>query len=272
MYNSGLICCIKTNDKILREHNNIVRLPFGSDYSIYLKNLNTVKAEVKITIDGQDILDGNSLIIDAGRNIDIGRWLLNGDLNRGPKLRFIEKTDTIRETKVETGMDGLVEITYQFEKVWPTQVYGNFLDNTLYRSTGPKTLLGGAFGSMKVGSSIDGSTRGSTTCDVPMQTLYSANVNHVQPEEETLCSSNIFENEDGMTVKGQEVKQEFRYASIGTLDCTVHKIVLQLKGDTNKGKVQQPLLVKSKVKCSVCNKSQISNNKFCVSCGNNMKY
>jgi hypothetical protein len=123
MYSNKLVASIKTNGQIMREQGDTVYLPFGSDYAIYLKNLNTVRAQVNISIDGQDILDGNSLIIEAGKYVDIGRWLLNGDLTTGPRLKFIEKTDTIRETKEETGMDGLVEITYQFEAL---PVFGGF--------------------------------------------------------------------------------------------------------------------------------------------------
>jgi hypothetical protein len=40
-----------------------VTLPFGSDYSLKLKNLESRKALVSVSIDGQDVLNGKQLIV-----------------------------------------------------------------------------------------------------------------------------------------------------------------------------------------------------------------
>ena len=40
MYHKKLVASIRTNGKILREFKDTVYLPFGSEYSILLKNLN----------------------------------------------------------------------------------------------------------------------------------------------------------------------------------------------------------------------------------------
>ena len=38
-FKKNMVCSIKANGKILREIDNTVRLPFNSEYSILLKNL-----------------------------------------------------------------------------------------------------------------------------------------------------------------------------------------------------------------------------------------
>ena len=48
MYESKLAAAIKVNGKVLREFNkDTVYIPFGSEYSILLKNLNTKRAIVE---------------------------------------------------------------------------------------------------------------------------------------------------------------------------------------------------------------------------------
>ena len=270
MFNNKLVATIKSDGKIMREHGDTVYLPFGSNYSIFLKNLNVVKAEVRIKIDDQDILGGNSIIIEPSKSVDISRWLLNNDLSKGPKLKFIEKTDSIRETKTETGMDGIVEITYQFEA---PPVYGwvynsHYSYDTIYGSPrsfdASKIKVGGNIMNMNVGATV-----GSTSVD---SALYSSPVFADTPQyNDVYCSATVL-NEEGMTVKGDEVKQEFKHAYIGNLESTVHNIVLQLKGNVNEVQIKKPVYVNTKVKCSACEKKQSSTNKFCSGCGNNMKY
>jgi hypothetical protein len=278
MFNQKLVCSIRVDGKIMREHGDTIYLPFGSDFSIFLKNLNTVKAQVSIKIDGDDILDGNNLIIDPGKSLDLERWLVGG-MKTGPTLRFIEKSDEIAESKEETGMDGIVEVSYQFEKVWPTLQFYDY-PTTLYRTYTPPNVYGG-FTNMSnfkvggsVGSTLDGSvtTSASVGANVANQALYSSEVtSEVYDSGEVYCSASIL-NEEGMTVKGEEVNQKFEYAHIGTLDGVKHVMCFQLKGDVNNEKVATAITVKSKVNCSKCNKSQSTKNRFCVQCGNNMKY
>jgi len=43
----------------LRENKDEVNIGFGQEYSIYLKNLDSKKAIVKISVDGTDVLNGN---------------------------------------------------------------------------------------------------------------------------------------------------------------------------------------------------------------------
>jgi hypothetical protein len=48
MYHQKLVASIKANNKILREFKDTVYVPFASEYSILIKNLNTVRAVVNV--------------------------------------------------------------------------------------------------------------------------------------------------------------------------------------------------------------------------------
>ena len=81
MYNNKLVAVIKQNGKVLNERGDKVSLPFGTDYSIHLKNLNSEDAIITIDIDGKDVLSGNSIVIKSGQYTDVtGALNENGNL------------------------------------------------------------------------------------------------------------------------------------------------------------------------------------------------
>ena len=88
MYNQKLVASIKANRKILREFKDTVYVPFASEYSILLKNLNTVRAVVNVYIDGENQTP-SGLVLNAGQEIDFERSLKNGSLTEGNKFKFI---------------------------------------------------------------------------------------------------------------------------------------------------------------------------------------
>jgi hypothetical protein len=94
MMNQKLVASIRANGKILREFKDTVYIPYNSEYSIVLKNLNTVRAIVNITLDGTDVCPGG-LVLMAGQTIDLERWIKNGNLSAGNKFKFIERTARI---------------------------------------------------------------------------------------------------------------------------------------------------------------------------------
>ena len=73
--------------------------------------------------------------------------------------------------------------------------------------------------------------------------------------------------DEGITVKGSECDQFFRYGSIGELEQS-KVITIQLRGTTAGGvQVQQPVTVKTKLECSSCGTKSKSSFKFCPNCG-----
>ncbi|MFW6002642.1 MAG: hypothetical protein ACOCQD_04815, partial [archaeon] len=117
VFNMNLVAVVKQNNNNLREYrdsngNDIVYIPYGSEYSILLKNLNTVKALATVEVDGREAI--KDLIIHPNRSVELERFFEN-DMNAGHKFKFIEKTDDIKRHRGDKPEDGIVRITYQFE-------------------------------------------------------------------------------------------------------------------------------------------------------------
>ena len=93
-YKNNFIAELKSNGQILRIRDGFVTLPFGSEYSLYLKNLDSRKASVTIQIDGEDVLDGNSLIIRPNEQTELEGFLRNAIAKN--KFKFIKKSGAIK--------------------------------------------------------------------------------------------------------------------------------------------------------------------------------
>ena len=254
MYNQKLVASIKANGKVLREFKDTVYIPFASEYSVLIKNLNTVRALVNVYIDGENAVPGG-LVINPGQSVDLERWIKNGNLSEGNKFKFIERTAAIedgpRGIKLE---DGLIRVEYQFEIPRPPITW----TTTTWNSTP-------VYGNVMRG--ISGSTgdvawpQGSVTC--------SAALNSVSKDAFTVTASGAsFQNETGITVPGSKSEQKFTEATIGTLDLQKNTIVLKLVGDLGNNKpVEQAVTVKAKPKCTTCGKQNKAHAKFCSECG-----
>ena len=116
MHKKNLVAAIKVGGKVLRESSERVELPFGSEYSILLKNLDTVRQMVRIQIDGQDASGGDWLVINPNSSVEVERFV--SDLNRGNRFKFIERTEQIESHRGVKAEDGLVRIEFKREKVY----------------------------------------------------------------------------------------------------------------------------------------------------------
>ena len=123
VYSQKLVACVKVNGQILREDRDTVTIPFGSEYSLYLKNLNSVRVQVKVSIDSQDATEGTWLVIQPNSSIELERFIKGGNLSRGNRFKFIERTAKIEKHRGIGGEDGLIRIEYQTEKVIPKPVH-----------------------------------------------------------------------------------------------------------------------------------------------------
>lgn len=283
MYNKKLVASIKSGGKIMREDGETVYLPFGGEYSILLKNLNTVRALVNIEVDGQDVVQGG-LIVNSNESIDLERFIVNHNLNEGPRFKFIEKTEQISDHRGDRVEDGIIRITYQFEspftpftytydyQPWDSgynpnpKVYGGTTSGSTPRNANNNKRLYSAnvntyFSNTSVGSSVsDGSAM------------------NAAPEQEVQCSADVLglrsmeRNDAGITVHGEKSTQKFRTASIGMLELEKHVICFSLKGFVGEHKVTAPVTVKRKITCPTCGKKNPSFNNCCGKCGTNLTY
>ncbi len=253
VYQENFVAVLKVNGKILREHNNVVTLPFGSEYSIYLKNLNSRKASVKISIDGQDVLDGNSIIINPNSTSEIEGFLKGNKTTN--KFKFIQKTKQIQDYRGDRIDDGLIRIEYTFEEeiifktIWNYYYYPIYPTNIYYINNC---------------NVVDG---GFDICS--SSAMFSDNINNKSISSLYNISAPL--KNEGITVKGSESNQKFQNAYIGKLEENGKVIIIKLVGINSKGNnVEKPLLTNKKIKCETCGKLSKSSSKFCNNCGTSL--
>jgi hypothetical protein len=262
MYNQKLVASIKSKGKVLREFKDTVYIPFASEYSILLKNLNTTRAVVNVFIDGENVVPGG-LVIDPGRTVDLERWIKNGNLSEGNKFKFIERTSAIedgpRGIKME---DGLIRVEYQFEIPRPVLNIPTWTTTTTTWNSTPVYGSGLTRGISASGSAGDVAwPAGSVTCNAALNNVSMDSFN-------VTASAASFKNETGITVPGSKSTQSFQHTTVGALDPTVHNIVLKLVGDLGDNKpVTKPVTVAHKPKCVTCGKQNKAHAKFCSECG-----
>jgi hypothetical protein len=120
MYKNRFAVAIKHNGKILRENKDLVLIPFGSEFTVLVKNLNSRRAKFTLHIDGTDVLDGQEIIVNGNSEVEMKRFIRNGNMNEGNAFKFIERSKQIedgpRGIKVD---DGVIRVEYWFEKEKP---------------------------------------------------------------------------------------------------------------------------------------------------------
>ena len=260
MYESKLAAAIKVAGKVLREFDkDKIYLPFGSEYSIFLKNLSTKRALVHVSIDGNDVGDGRGFIVPANESIDIERFITNGNLNEGNRFKFIERTGAIENHRGVGIEDGLIQITFQFEKEIPTFVAPTnpwWVESSWgtvprpYYGTQPSTVY-----SANVNSSI---------------TPQSVNANVGVLPDEVIRS--LSQNETGITAPGSVSDQSFVEAEHFSVESETHTMVFHLLGETESNRsVREAVTVKHKPKCVTCGTVNRYDAKFCSECGTSLQ-
>jgi hypothetical protein len=241
MYSNNFVVVVKHRGKVLREsENGIVRLPFGSDYTILLKNKDSRKAVADVEIDGEQVAAG--VIVPGNKSVEL-KGALNG-LEVRNHFRFIEKTREISNHRGDRADDGLVRVEYRFEKYTSEPQYTITFSDSPCKRKGP-----GAFDndtcywthSVYDTAGLPGTVKCSYSCDSI--------------------------NTAGITVKGAETKQDFVYGYVKPLEKQSHVIVLQLKGVVRKKRVKRAVTVKTRIQCSTCGRKSRSHVKFCNNCG-----
>ena len=293
MYANRAAVAIKSNGKVLREFKDTVYIPFGSEYSLLIKNLNTVRAVFTITIDGQDVVPGG-LVLNGGQEIDLERWIKNNNLNEGNRFKFIERTSDIEEHRGVKLEDGLLRIEYQFEKVAPKPVInhyyhhrhpsfpGGYWYNGYYHNPDPylswtsASLTGSAIGSgsNNITTSVAKNSAEGTTASLNAAKTKSAAMRGGTVQASSFADAGGFEeasinyNDAGITVPGSKSEQKFQTASHFEVETEKHVMILKLLGETPDNKpVLTPVSVKTKQKCETCGTQNKATSKFCTKCG-----
>ena len=278
MYSNRFVCSLKVGGKILREDQGVVALPFGSEYNILLKNLNSRRCMVKVSVDGQDATEGTKLIIGPNDSLELERFIKSGNLEKGNRFKFIERTKNIENHRGIKEDDGLIRVEFWAEKEvidqpiirkhyydewvpvprpyypsWPTWYCGN------YSHSGGPSLTGAMNSSGIQGSQFtpSGNVAQGLSGNVQQASVHAMNM--------LRCADPL--NDNGITVPGSESNQKFQSSFGFQTESNSHVIVLQLRGETRSGKVSKPVTVDLKIKCPTCGKKQKPFDKFCGECG-----
>ena len=255
MYNQKFAAAIKVNGKVLREFKDQVYVPFASEYSILLKNLNTRRAIVTVYIDGENQTPGG-LVIDAGREINLERSIKNNNLSEGNRFKFIERTGAVEQHRGIKLEDGIVRIEFEFEREQPQQWYSSNA-NSIWNINDNVPYYG-----VTCNNTYQGPLRGRGTSSIA-----SASLNNIQ-----ISSQSTSYNDAGITVAGSKSDQQFRTVTGVYGDGTKHNIVLKLLGETPDNKpVVKEVTVKSKPKCTTCGRQNKHTAKFCTECGTSLE-
>jgi hypothetical protein len=291
-FKDNFVVEVKCNGKILRPRDGAVYLPFGSEYSIFLKNLNSRKASVKISVDGQDALDYSSLILEPNSSTEL-EGFLSGTVARN-KFKFIKKTKEVQDHRGDKVDDGMIRVEFAFEKPKPetrqiiTEKHEHHHHHYDYYHWWPRWTTFRSFDSGDIVGSSGDSSKGSSGDSVTYTSSMDSNIQMSNTGgaggqqlsgEVRACFSNVVQDslgveslgqpldDEGITVKGSECHQQFRYGSIGELEQS-QVIVISLKGFGETGTtIEKPITVKDKLTCSSCGTKSKSSYKFCPNCG-----
>ena len=260
VYKENLVCVIKHAGNILREKDGLVSLPFNSEYSLYFKNLNSRRASITISIDGDDVLDNSSLIIEGNSETEL-EGFLNGNIAKN-KFKFIQKTKEIQKYRGDHIDDGMIRIEFAFEKRVSQEIISRRFDWS-YNYNSPFCFRSPPYPDITY-------TSGGTGDDQHFgDTIRSYNCSSNVVQDSLCCNNQASEPipDEGITVKGSEINQNFNYANIGELDSS-QVIILRLCGEKVNGtKVKKSVTVKSKLACKTCGRKSKSSSKFCQNCG-----
>lgn len=293
MHKKNFVAAIKADGKVLRESSDRVQLPFGSEYSVLLKNLDTVRVQAKIDIDGQEACQW--VVIDPGQSVEIERFF-RGNREQGNRFKFIERTQRIEDHRGIKAEDGLVRVEFKREKVYepskivehhtyhhhtwpyvyprphipPYYPHWNFcgtLSDASY--SGTRSLVSQSGG--LVANASASNTRG-TRSGPGSQSLGALNVSNSVTDMYKYSQQNMQYaeqergNEAGITVQGGISNQKF--ISVAGFECeSSEAIVLHLVGRSGAQPIRVAKTVEQKPICETCGTKNKGTAKFCIECG-----
>lgn len=262
MFKKNMVVSIKSNGRFLRESGNDVRMPFGSEYSLYFKNLEPRKAIVTITIDGKDILSGNKLIVSPDSVLELDGYL-DGTVAKN-RFKFIQMTDQIEEHRGIDPEDGLITIWFDYEVeqltspvyhtgnyipswwVYPTYPYPPYTITTATTWTSDNTTLTGG------GKYVSSSGR------IPASGLNSAG--------SFFSSASLSSDDYGFTVKGSDIHQQFGIGYTRELEGKPSIMTFKIHG-YDETDAKRAIFTNDKIECPTCGLKSKNTYRHCPQCG-----
>ena len=283
MYSNKLAVAIKVSGKILRENKDLVMLPYGSEFSVLVKNLNSKRVKFTLSIDGANALDDTEIIVNANSETEIKRFIRNGNMDEGNAFKFIERTTAIedgpRGIKID---DGVVRVEFWFEQdkpeikindiYWEKHHYRNiyqqpYFINDITRSGWGQTMGStGASGSLGDAVYTKGASASIARGDILNQ-VSQVNASFSATTASAQSLSDVVKSDVGITVPGSKVEQKFTTVFGFLSEANSNTIILRLVGVVGNVEVTKPITVAHKPECSTCGKLNKASSAFCSACG-----
>ena len=261
VYQNKVVAAIKVNGRVLREINDSVIIPFGSEYSVLIKNLNSVRIKFQLSVDSKNATSNTWLVIPPNSDLELERFIRNGNWSEGNRFKFIERSPEIEAYRGILPDDGIVRIEFQTEvvrEVIPTPIrryYDEWVPRPTpypWRKPRPYNI-----------------TRAMGRPGEPRPTHpQSARYASAAPSRvRAFMDSSGPRSDVGITVPGSRSNQSFYPAHWFETTGQSEVIVLRLKGEVEGRNVERPVTVDTKVTCSTCGKSSKAIGDYCSRCG-----
>jgi len=291
-----LVAVLTCNGKILREFRDengedVVKMPFGSEYGIRIKNLNSERVSVKVFIDGKDALDNNSIVINPNKSHDIEGFMKGSFIKN--KFKFIQKTEQISDYRGDNIDDGIVRIEYQFEKPKPIKIKKIIEESKIVKEKKypphnpwipypyppydpwvpyPCPPYDPWRKPYSPYCTPDTTFISDTTDSTDNFNINStANVNSILRSVNMNYSNFTPKKEEGITTKGSQTNIEYKDVILREMEEVTHVCTIKIVGYNKSNKnISKPITVKNKIQCETCGTKNKSNNKFCSNCGTSL--
>ena len=254
MFKNNFVVSIKSNGNFFKENGDNINIPFDTEYSIYLKNLESRDAVVNVSIDGKDVLDGKRVIVRGNSVLEL-EGFMSGQTAKN-KFKFIKRSKEIEEFRGVTPEDGIISVTFDFEKRTPEYYpYRTYFPEWRWYPSQPY------YGNGTVTTSPYGTTGTYVAPDTPITvtTPFSRG-----GSSNTVLITNCVS--EGISVPGNDISQNFGLGYVGNLENSPTTISFKLFGVENKEE-KQVIFSKDKIKCVTCGLENKNYNKFCGRCG-----
>lgn len=276
IYSAGFVVNIIVNGQMQKvSKDNLVSIPFNSEYKIRLQNKNSRRAVVKVFIDDENVSE-TGLIIPANDSIELER-----PTDKQFKFKFVSldsgQAADAGKSKNRNGEKGVLRFEFRLEKQYeyraplinaypnPWRKGGEWEqrwtnDNENYRYDGHETScdFDGIERPVKTSGGINlpqnyGTLRSSTSKGF---------------EQRRVPVDDVQKSAAGCTVSGEKSNQSFTTAYIDLEDASPVLMQLTLRGFDEKSSFDSE---NDSVYCSGCGKKAVkSTDRFCSRCGNKL--
>ncbi len=282
MYQNKLVTCLKVNGRILREQHGTVLIPFGSEYSILVKNLNSVRAKVKIDVDGQNATSGSWLVIPPNSQMELERFIRDGNWQSGNRFKFIERSGDVEAHRGIQAEDGIVRVEYATERrvvdvpivrhydvpvphYYPDPWYPRWPNRRRLNDVTCSSRSLGASGGMR-SKGMSGPVTSASASGGGASASGGTATNFMNFAGDYTPTMDSASGEAGITVAGSVSNQSFQHVQDFPCDQS-DVMVLMLRGVVAGQAVEAPVTVQTKRTCGSCGKTHKSDVAFCSGCG-----